>query len=486
MKSLLVILFLSLHGIAMAQQTQSNSSGNDTLLNFLLQKHLLGAHITYNGQQKLVKGNKINDTLYIYINDKPKKTSLNKLNDRLQSLNDSLIHAGYLFNRLEPDSIRIQNKTLHVFYHYINTVPAKIDSLVVISDKKFPENIKRKLNKSLKRKPINLKNLNNIKRFINEKTGFKITTQPVINFYHGKKMVVLKVKKEASNLLDGMLGFNYDSEKEKLQLEGRIKSSFYNLFNSGEQLTFIWQRKNKYQQIQFNAKFPYIKSSNLGFENFFSSLRKDTVNFEIFNQTGLNYQIKNQTFGINFIFNFKALHNSSMSNRLAGLIYQNTIVPIKFDWSIYIQAQLNFNISDSKKNILYLQLISNERIWHNIFLSHNIQTYKTNQNELTTPTFIQNGIFRKIVNLENDFYRIISLKNDLIYHANHIKFYLIGDYMQTYSFNKLRKSYVNTGIGINYINKNQILTFEIIKPVQITYLSDYQYIYVNIKQSFKF
>ena len=487
MKSLLVILFLSLHGIAMAQQTQSNSSGNDTLLNFLLQKHLLGAHITYNGQQKLVKGNKITDTLYIYINGKPKKTSLTKLNDRLQSLNDSLIHAGFLFNRLEPDSIRIQNKTLYVFYHYTKTEQNKIDSLVIISDKKFPENIRTKLNKSLKRKPINLKNLNNIEHFINEKTGFKITTQPVINFYHGKKMVVLKVKKEASNLLDGMLGFNYDSEKEKLQLEGRIKSSFYNLFNSGEQLTFIWQRKNKYQQIQFNVKFPYIKSSNFGLDNYFSSIRNDTISFEILNQTGLNYQVNKQhTFGINYIYNFKSLNNVATSNRLAGILYQIKFKNKETTWVTELQAQFNINISDIDSNLFYLQLKSKEKIWHNVSLSHNLQNFNTNQDKLSVPGYMQNGIFRRIVNLESNYNRIFSLKNEIIYRVNQIKFYLIGDYIQTNSFYKQYISYANTGIGMHFVNKNQILTFEIIKPIKISYLTDFQGIYINIKQTVKF
>ena len=470
----------------MAQQTQSNSSGNDTLLNFLLQKHLLGAHVTYNGQQKLVKGVKINDTLYMYINGKPKKTSLTKLNDRLQSLNDSLIHAGYLFNRLELDSIRIQNKTLYVFYHYKKTVQAKIDSLVIISYKKFPNNIRKRLNKILKAKTIDIKNLNNIERSINDNTGYKIFERPLINFYHGKKMVVLKVKKEATNLLDGLLGFNYDSEKEKVRIEGRIKSSFYNLFNTGEQLTFIWQRKNKYQQIQFNVKFPYIKSSNFGLSNYISSIRNDTISFEILNQTGLNYQVNKHTFGINYIYNFKSLNNVATSNRLAGILYHINIKNKKTTWVTELQAQFNINISDLDSNLFYLQLKSKEKIWHNVSLSHNLQSFNANQDKLSVPGYMQNGIFRRIVNLESNYNRILSIKNDIIYRVNQIKFYLIGDYIQTNSFKKQHISYANTGIGLHFTNKTQILTFEIIKPIKVIYLSGFQDVYINIKQSVKF
>ena len=486
MKALPVIIFLLVSEFIMGQHQQTGINENITLLNLLLQKHLLGAHITYNGQEKLVKGNKISDTLYIHIDGKPKKTSLTKLNDRLQSLNDSLIHAGYLFNRLEPDSIRIQNKTLHVFYHYTKTRQNKIDSLVIISDNKFPNNIRNRLYKMLKAKIINLKNLNNINRFLTERTGYKITKQPVINFYHGKKIIVIKVKKETSNLLDGMLGFNYDTAKEKLQLEGRIKSSFYNLFNTGEQLALIWQRKNKFQQIQLNAKFPYIKSSNLGINNSFSSIRKDTTSFEIFNQTGLTYQIKKQILGINYIYNFKLQNNTKTSDRLTGISYHVIIKADKTMWQADLQAQYNINLSNIDNNLFYIQIKSNEKIWHNVFFSHNLQTYKTNQDQLTTPTYIQNGIFRKIVNLETDFYKIYSIKNDIIYHANHLRFYVIGDYIQTFSFKKQRISYVNTGIGLHFINKNQILTFEIIKPITIYYNSDFQGVYINVKQSLRF
>ncbi len=486
MKTFSGFIFFLVFGIMPAQHKQSGLNRNDSLLNLLLQRHLLGAQITLNKKEELIKGEPINDTLYIYIDGKQEKTPLNALNKRLQSLNDSLIHAGYLFNRLEPDSISIQNKTLHVFYHIINTAQAKIDSLVVISDKKFPENIRIKLNKSLKRKPINLKNLNSIEQFINEKTGFKITTQPVINFYHGKKMVVLKIKKETSNLLDGMLGFNYDSEKEKLQLEGRIKSSFYNLLNTGEQLTFVWQRKNKYQQIQFNVKFPYIKSSNFGLDNYFSSIRNDTISFEILNQTGLNYQVKNQTFGINYIYNFKSFNNTLTSNRLAGMSYHMNIKNKNTTWIAEFQAQYNINLSNIDQHLFYFQLKSNEYIWHNVSLSHNLQSFNTNQDKLSVPGYIQNGIFRKVVNLERNYNRILSIKNDIIYHVNQIEFYLIGDYIQTNSFNKQNISYANTGIGLHFINKNQILTFEIVKPIKVDYLPDFQGVYINIKQSLKF
>ena len=357
---------------------------------------------------------------------------------------------------------------------------------MVLSYKKFPNNIRKRLNKILKTKTIDIKNLNNIERFINDNTGYKIFERPLINFYHGKKMVVLKVKKEASNLLDGMLGFNYDSEKEKLQLEGRIKSSFYNLFNNGELLTFIWQRKDKYQQIQFNTRFPYIKSSNFGLSNYFSSIRNDTISFEILNQTGLNYQVKNQTFGMNYIYNFKSINNTLTSNRLAGISYHIKIKNKKATWMAEFQAQYNINLSNIDQHLFYLQFKSNENIWHNVSHSLNLQSYRTNQDKLSVPTYIQNGIFRKTVNLESNYNRIFSLKNDIIYRVNQIKFYLIGDYIQTNSFNKQNISYANTGLGLHFINKNQILTFEIIKPIKVAYLPDFQGIYINIKQSVKF
>jgi len=486
MKAFTVLIFLLVFGIIPAQHKTSGLNRNDSLLNLLLQKHLLGTQITYGKKGKLIKGEAVNDTLYIYINKKAKKTVLSELNNKLQSINDSLIYSGYLFNCLEPDSIHIQNQTLHVFYHYMKTEQHKIDSLVIISDKKFPNNIRNRLYKMLKAKFINLKNLNHINRFITESTGYIITKQPVINFYHGKKMVVLKVKKETSNLLDGMLGFNYDTEKEKLQLEGRIKSSFYNLFNIGEQLGLIWQRKNKYQQIQLNAKFPYIKSSNLGIDNSFSSTKNDTISFEVFNQTGLNYKVKNQTFGINYIYNFKSSDNIAISNRLAGILYHINIKNKKTTWAADFGAQYNINLSNIDQHLFYLQLKSKEKIWHNMSLSHNLQIYRINQDKLNVPSYIQNDIFRKIVNLETNYNRILSVKNDIIYRVNQIKFYLIGDYIQTNSFYKQYISYANTGIGMHFINKNQILTFEIIKPVEISYIADFQGIYINIKQSIKF
>ncbi len=486
MKFLHVIIFFLLSGFIIGQHKQTGINKNDTLLNLLLQKHLLGAHITFKGQQKHIKGVKIDDTLYIYINNSPRKVSIRNINIKLQKINDSLIHAGYLFNHLEPDSIRMQNKTLLVFYHYNKTVQAKIDSLVVISDKKFPNNIKKRLNKILKAKTIDIKNLNNIERFINDNTGYKIFERPLINFYHGKKMVVLKVKKENGNLLDGMLGFNYDSEKEKLQLEGHIRSSFYNLFNVGDQLSFIWQKKSKYQQIQFNTKIPYIKGSNFTFNNYFSTIRNDTISLEVQNQTNLNYQIHNQTFGINYIYSFKSINNAPLSNRLTGILYHIKKRNQKTTWKAEFQVQFNINISNVNHHLFYSQLKSKEKVSHNISLSHNLQSYIHNQNKLRIPIYVLNRIFRRIINFGNDFSQIYSIKNNIIYHKNRINFYVIADYIQKRIFEKPSISYANTGIGLHFINKNQILTFEIVKPIQIGYSADYQDVYLNFTQTFRF
>ncbi len=486
MKKSFVIILLLLHGLIAAQQETSGLSRNDTLINILLKKHLLGAYTDYTSIPKQVKGKKIADTLYIYIDDKQKKIALTDLDKRLQNINDSLIYAGFLFNRLQPDSIRIKQQNLHIYYHILKNNQSKIDSLVIVTNKNFPANIRKNLNKSFARKLINLQNIKLVVNFINNNSGYKLTSQPVINFYKEKKLLVLKLQKSQSNRLDGILGFNYDSEKSKLRLEGTINTKFFNLFNTGEQIYLEWQRKDEKQLIRFNTEFPYIRGCNFIFSNFFSSKRQDTTGFSVTNQSRLAYRLKNQSFGFNFTYQFTAENGSEYNNRLAGIYYQNFFITKTRNWSGGIKVRLDLNISEPDKKLLYTQLYANERVRRHIILSHNIRIYTTNQKNLKTLPELQSGMLRKASSIEDEFTAITSFKNELIYRTNHIDFYLIGDYIRRNTLQNSTKVYINTGAGLNFLQKNQILSIEIVKPVYITYDADLQGIYINIKQSLRF
>ncbi len=486
MKPFLIILFLSLHIIVSAQHTHSESSDNDTLYNMLLKKHLLGAYIEVNGTQKHIKGKKINDTLYMYINKKYKKVLVSELQNHLQYLNDSLIQTGYLFNRIQPDSIKVKEHHLHIFYQLQKNNLNRIDSLVVIPGRNFPKNIWRNLNKFIAGHTINSQNINTVTNFIDNETGFKLATEPVINFYKGQKVLVIKLQKTPKNSIDGMIGFNYNAEKSKLQLEAHIKTSFFNLINSGEQIYLEWQRQNTVQLLQFNTVFPYVKGSNFVLSNFFSSKRKDTTGFSISNLSRLRYRFKRQSLGVNFTYQFSDEQNHTINNHFIGIYYQKIFKTKKENWIINFQSRFDLKINEPDKKIIYAQIRSTENISKRFVLSHNMQIYNTNDTNTISPTIEQTGMFRKASNIDNNFRKIISFKNEIIYRTKHSDFYLIGDYIDAHNCQKFTTGYVNTGVGMGFYKKNQRLIIEIIKPIQMSYYTDFQDIYINVKQVIRF
>ena len=486
MKPFLVIIFISLHGIIMAQHIQPGTKGNDTLYNILLKNHLLGAYITDNKQQMFIKGTTINDTLYIYINKKPKKISLSELNNHLQSINDSLIQSGFLFNRLQPDSIKIRKKDLHIFYHILKNNKSKIDSLIIIPPHNFPKNIRKILNKMVDGKTINSQNTKTISNFVNNETGFKLKSLPAINFYQGQNILVLKLQNMPNNQIDGMIGFNYNSKKSKLQLEGNLKTKFFNLFKAGEQIFLEWQRKDNNQNIQLNTQFPFIKASNFEISNFLSSKRKDTTGFALTNLSRLTYRTKKQSFGINFTYQFTAKEKHDYSDRFGGIYYRKDFDNKPNNWSVSFQTHLDINFDKPDKKIFYTRLRSTEKLQKHIVLTHNFQIYNTNQENITPPANLLNDLFRKATLPEDNFSSTISFKNDIIYRLNHTNFYIIGDYISRNNLNNSTTRYVNTGVGISFLKKNQSLKIEIIKALFNSYSPDFQHVYVNIKQSLRF
>jgi hypothetical protein len=63
---------------------------------------------------------------------------------------------------------------------------------------------------------------------------------------------------------------------------------------------------------------------------------------------------------------------------------------------------------------------------------------------------------------------------------------LIADVIHKKNGEHLTKTYINSGLGLSIIQKNQILTLEIIVPVYSNYISDNQSVYINIKQAIRF
>ncbi len=428
-----------------------------------------------------------NDTLYIYIQTPleklQKKIKISTLAHFLTNLNEKYIQKGYLFNRIIPDSVRFQSKHFTLYYHLELNNPAKIDSLVYIGKIKPPKNVQKYLLRKLKNRKLNNTNLITLNDEFNKSTYLQLKEKPFINFEKGHNYIVMKLEKVKANQLSGNIGFIYQS---KWQLFGDFGLKTKNIFNLDENLIFKWQKDEIAQNILLDLEFKHLFGRNLTIQQGFLINQQDSSNINIINEFTAKTNFKKHQIGINILFqNITTSINDFISKKFLGIHYNyNYTKHSKANG--YISLKIQENIQNNNEYTGLLKLLNQLKIKHNFYLKTYLNLYQNHTENSLAITNRQTDILRNKKNENSFFSDLISLQNDLIYVNNKTNIYLIADYIVKNYKNQVETSYINTGIGVQIHNKNQILTFEYVKPFNTGYQSDYQASYINIKETIKF
>jgi len=431
-----------------------------------------------------------NDTLYIYINFEGIKISYQKKGKELpeffKKINDSLVQKGFIFNRLQPDSIiSVKGKTI-LFYTSIKEKKTKVDSVVLSGIKKPPKNYIKYFNRHFKHRILNQKNLHQIQNEFNNDRHFALQKAPFVNFKKGQNILILPLKKSQLNTVSGLIGLTYDAQKEKAVFNGLLNLSLHNILNTGEVLNIKWQKDLSYQSLDLNIDFHKIKGSNWAFSNHFYSSRTDTITASLANHSLLSFGYKRQGLGITYT---KILQSrpgqTNINQNFAGLDYRIDLKnPNQF--KSFVQLNIKSDITQLKNSILFCQIAYFQKINGNFGWKLHAGSFYNSGNNPGIIYNLNDNLLRKNIRSEMDFHAIYSFKNDIIYHTKSASFYLIGDLIRKDNLKNITLSYINTGIGMVIFNKKQILTFEIIKPLNLGYNTDYQDVYINFKQSVRF
>jgi len=428
----------------------------------------------------------LNDTLYLYIAHFPvKKIEINHLEKMLTQTNDSLIRSGYLFNRLVADSLKIDSNHLSLYYQIKNLNRKRIDSIIIISNSTFPGNCIKRLQKKFRHKTIDQNILKRINRFVNQNTHFKSSALPLINFLNARNIVILKPHLERSHMLDGLLGFNYDKQVGKIQLEGHLKTLFYNLFNQNESISFKWQKRLKNQQINFWVDLPYFLGTGFDFKNRILTYQKDTINSDLLLESALTLTSNQQNIGLIFSKEFKQVP-ASYHQTLTGLHYLYNFQNKDSKPQKYIESVVNFDWERKEISDFYFNLNLKQKLYKKFELTTQSQIYHNLNPDNSSLQQLKYHLWRKEKIRPEKISTLLSLKNEFAYVYNSTRIYLIIDYIRTTEAKNLMNSYINTGLGVQILNKNQILTFEFILPLNTTYHTDNQSSYINIKETIKF
>jgi len=493
-KKIFLLLFFNIFALS-AQINNENAVKKDTfvfdsIIHIQKIKHLLGVKYTKNRSLNIA-GKKIHDTLYIYIQNKKNKDTIvstfGQIENDLNQINRQYYSKGYIFNKLVPDRISIENNRLKIYYNLINLSALKIDSITYTS--KIPDNIVKHINKNFLRKVFSAQNTNTLNKFISNNTGFTVINNNIL-FKGNKNVLSVDVKKQNLNTIDGLLSFGYDTQKKELLVNGQLNSILYNVLNANERIQLRWQKIDDLQNYLIKTDFPYIFGSNLSFNNTFRLQRKDTSELSLFNKIDLGWKYKSHTFSVHYsLEQIKRIENSLNQNYI-GIQHQlklntNTEL-IKFGYENRLLNSFSIDVFNNHNYYMYNELIYNFSIIkkQGVFIGfHNYISNSDRSNQLLNTI---NDIDR---NNTIDFNKVKSMQliKSSYYFANKNQiFYTIHDFVNENTTTKQHKAYINIGVGGQLLRKNQNLTLNLYIPIFLTKVSDYQKVYISIRQLFRF
>ncbi|MEP0986209.1 hypothetical protein [Ekhidna sp.] len=224
------------------------------------------------------------DKLDVQIDGLSGKRVISKLSKALSEY----VNNGYPFASMKIDSVRVNHKTLtgklviqpgpEVTYDSAQFLsPVKTNHkyvyqlLDIVPDDEFSEKGYKKINEKIKRSSF-----------------LELQNPTDLSFKNKKAKIFLDIKEQASNTFQGVVGLQQVPSGET-SVVGNIDLDIQNLFRSGKQFQFAWERfSEQSQQLNIFYKHPFLFDSKISPTFYFDLLKQDTT--FITRNTGLGIQ----------------------------------------------------------------------------------------------------------------------------------------------------------------------------------------------------
>lgn len=203
----------------------------------------------------------------------------NHLKSALKDELKEYVNQGFPFAQVRWDSLQTKNG----FYQgYLTLDPGPeilCDSIVLLS----PIGINKKyLSKAIgmeNEAPFSEYNFDQIPVRLQRLPFLRLNQPPDVAFENGKSYLFLDLEKQNVNTFEGVIGFlPGQSATQSLVVTGYLDLQLYNLFQSGKQFGFTWNRfANQSQALDLSYKHPYLLSSRLFLNTDFHLFKQDTT-----------------------------------------------------------------------------------------------------------------------------------------------------------------------------------------------------------------
>ena len=331
----------------------------------------------------------------------------NNLSQTLDKLVRFKVEQGFTFFNLKLDSIRIKgNDTLVSKLVLFSSKKRVVDSIVLKGYSKFSKShlkylVGLKQGDLFNKKTLLVKNLN-----LKTLPFVSAIKPPEVLFTDDKTTVYFYLKKEQTNVFDGIIGFSTDEKTNRLQFNGYLDLLLINNLNYGEELGLYYKADgNDQQNFTVRTKMPYLFASPVGLELFLNIFKRDTSFVTTKQKTVVNYQVNSrlvssvgyQTFSStnlrevnlnNQIEDFKS------SSWVAGLNYKKTQDKVFFPVKTQIDLVLSYGVR--KNEHFFDRQFAVESTVSNIFnLDRKNAIFVRNTTAyLSSSVYLENELFR--------------------------------------------------------------------------------------------
>lgn len=282
-------------------------------------------------------------------------------------LDRSSIRSGSLYGELAIDpGPEITNDSIH-FFSKVKTNKSYIYQLLdVVPNAPFKESSYQNIESRFDRSP-----------FLN------FAGRKDISFQNKKAKIFLDVEELKTNTFQGVLGLQQSNDRSP-SVVGSLDLNILNLFRSGKELTFFWERfSESSQKLDIYYKHPFFLNSKIHPVFAFSLLKQDT-----------SFLTRQVNIGLSTFISPKTSLEIAFENTNGSLITTNEDVLRDRDLADFKRNLYRLKISKGHFNTL--STLQNDWVWSVAILGGN----KTITRNVSLP-----ATYYDTINLETNFFR---------------------------------------------------------------------------------
>ncbi|MDZ7605214.1 MAG: BamA/TamA family outer membrane protein [Cyclobacteriaceae bacterium] len=197
----------------------------------------------------------------------------------IQAALDFTENHGYPFASIKLDSIRINGTSISARLNYQSGLPVVFDSLSIVGSDKVKANYLMAFLGIYKGKPYEEAVVTAIPKKIGLLQYLRLELPPEISVRNGKCTITLFVEDIKVNGIDAIIGLLPNEQaNSKTLITGQVDLDLQNLFGSGKQILFQWQRFNvESQMLKAGYAHPNLFRTPINFRMMLDLFKQDTT-----------------------------------------------------------------------------------------------------------------------------------------------------------------------------------------------------------------